>query len=152
MLCLQLFCATRFKSGRLTGPLKFFLFRMAEIEFKQKSNWIRSCNDGCGLLDCEWDLIWFPKQFTFLFQSQAFLPTFFSRLLQCYVILSLMPPGSSRKHGGQSPPYPIVSGRKHDSVNNPSRLQQAQGFGFSDGVRRCSRGCRAGWQAQQQCL
>ncbi len=52
---------------------------MAEIEIKQKSNWIRSCKDWCGLLDCKWDLIWFHNQFTFLFQSQAFLLTFFSR-------------------------------------------------------------------------
>ncbi len=56
----------QFNSGRPTGPLKFFLFRMAEIEFKQKSNWIRSNKDDCGLLDCEWGLIWFPDQFTTL--------------------------------------------------------------------------------------
>ncbi len=51
MLCLNSasisFCANRFKSGRPTDPLKLF-FRMAEIEFKQKSNWIRSCKDGDG--------------------------------------------------------------------------------------------------------
>ncbi len=53
-----------------TKPSPILLFRMAEIEFKQKSNRIRSCNDGCGILDCKWGLIWFPDQFTFLFHSK----------------------------------------------------------------------------------
>ncbi len=41
---------------------------------------------------------------------------------------------SSREHGGQSPPYAIVSGWKRDS-NDPSPVQQAQGFWFPHGLR-----------------
>ena len=68
---LQFFCANSSKSGRPTGPLNFFFFNgrnrnQAEVELN------RGCKDGCGLLDCEWDLIWLPNLFTFLFQIRAF--------------------------------------------------------------------------------
>ena len=42
--------------------------------------------------------------------------------------------GSSREHGGQSPPYAIVSGWKCDS-DDPSPVQQAQGCVFPHGLR-----------------
>ncbi len=50
---------------------------MAEIEFKQKSNWIRSCKDGFGLLDCEWDLIWFPISLLSYFKVKLSFQHFF---------------------------------------------------------------------------
>ena len=76
-ITLQFFCANSSKSGRPTGPLNFFFFNgrnriQAEVELN------RGCKDGCGLLDCGWDLMRFPNRFTFLFQIQAFLLTFLS--------------------------------------------------------------------------
>ena len=50
---------------------------MAEIEFKPKSNWIRSCKDGCGLLDCEWALIWFPISLLSFFKVKLSFQHFF---------------------------------------------------------------------------
>jgi hypothetical protein len=38
-----------------------------------------------------------------------------------------------REHGGQSPPYAVVSGLKHNA-NDPSPVQQAKGFWFPNGL------------------
>ncbi len=93
-----------FKSGRAARagaanrPTQFF-FGMAEIEYKQKSNWIRSCKDGCCLLD--WNGIWYgsPSVY-FLFQKSSFPSNIFFKGPKYYPSISWCDSKTTKSYQG----------------------------------------------------